>query len=73
MRLRDLKWLVEAPAAPLAVTVKLRARETPRAAIVHATATGATLQLSEPALAAPGQAAVFYRESRILGGGFITS
>ncbi len=73
VRLRDLNWLVEAPAAPLSVTVKLRARETPRAAIVHATATGATLQLSEPALAAPGQAAVFYRESRILGGGFITS
>ena len=40
VRLRDLNWLVEAPAAPLAVTVKLRARETPRAAIVHATANG---------------------------------
>jgi len=33
--------------------------------------TGAILTLDEPALAAPGQAAVFYDGSRILGGGFI--
>ncbi len=72
VQLRDLNWLMERPAAPLAVTVKLRARESPQPATVDATATGATLHLAAPALAAPGQAAVFYQGSRILGGGFIT-
>lgn len=72
VRLRDVNWLVETPAAALPITVKLRARETPRPATVQVTATGAVLTLAEPALAAPGQAAVFYQGTRILGGGFIT-
>ena len=72
VRLRDLNWLVSAPPAGLAVEVKLRAREAPRAATVTATPEGALLRLAEPALAAPGQAAVFYAGSRVLGGGFIT-
>ena len=73
VRLRDLNWLIDPPAGPLAVTVKLRARETPRPAVVSMTGAGAMLRLDQPALAAPGQAAVFHAGSRILGGGFITA
>jgi tRNA-specific 2-thiouridylase len=35
------------------------------------TAEGAEVHLAEPALAAPGQACVFYQGERVLGGGFI--
>jgi tRNA-specific 2-thiouridylase len=38
---------------------------------VQATAEGATVQLDDPALPAPGQACVFYDGDRVLGGGFI--
>ncbi len=51
--------------------VKLRAREAPHRATVHATPDGAEVLLDEPALAAPGQACVFYDGERMLGGGFI--
>ncbi len=71
VRLRDVNWLIEAPAAPIRARVKLRARETPQPVEIIAGAEGALLMLDEPALAAPGQAAVFYDGSRILGGGFI--
>jgi tRNA-specific 2-thiouridylase len=40
---------------------------------VFAKGLGAEILLDQPALAAPGQAAVFYAGSRILGGGFIVS
>ena len=50
---------------------KLRAGDQPRPAEVTADGAGAELVLREPARAAPGQAAVFYEGSRILGGGFI--
>ncbi len=73
VRLRDVNWLVEPPAAPLRCTVKLRAREAPHGATVEATATGAIVSLDTPALAAPGQACVFYAADRVLGGGFITA
>ncbi len=73
IRVRDVNWLVPPPAQPLRATTKLRAGETPRPADVAATAGGALLTLDEPALAAPGQAAVFYDGTRILGGGFITT
>jgi tRNA-specific 2-thiouridylase len=41
--------------------------------MIEAIGDGAVLTLATPALAAPGQAAVFYDGSRILGGGFITA
>ncbi len=70
--LRDMNWLIEKPAAPLRARVKLRAGDTPRPAVIRLTPSGATIHLDEPAAAAPGQAAVFYDNARILGGGFIT-
>ncbi len=69
VRLRDVNWL----AAPriMDAEVKLRARDTRHQARITPSGTGALLELAEPALAAPGQAAVFYQGSQILGGGFI--
>ena len=69
--LREVNWLIDPPSAPLRCRVKLRAREAPQPAAVVATETGAEVRLDAPALAAPGQACVFYDESRVLGGGFI--
>ncbi len=73
VRLRDVNWLLEPPETPLRCTVKLRAREAPHGAIVEVTSRGATVRLDAPALAAPGQACVFYAADRVLGGGFITA
>jgi tRNA-uridine 2-sulfurtransferase len=69
VRLRDVNWLVEP--GELRADVKLRARDTLHPASILPEGNGATLILDEPALAAPGQAAVFYAGTRILGGGFI--
>jgi tRNA-specific 2-thiouridylase len=73
IRLRDVNWLVDRPAGPLRAAAKLRAGDMPRPAQITAAEDGATLLLDEPALAAPGQAAVFYQGTRVLGGGFITA
>ena len=69
--LRDVNWLLPRPEAPIRCTVKLRARDVPHPALVTATEDGAVVRLDAPALPAPGQACVFYREQRVLGGGFI--
>ncbi len=70
VRLRDVNWLARPGASRC--TVKLRAREQPQAAEVVPTADGgAAVRLDAPALAAPGQACVFYAGARVLGGGFI--
>jgi tRNA-specific 2-thiouridylase len=68
--LRDVNWLAEAGES-FRCTVKLRAHDQLRPAIVR-TALGETnVELDEPALPAPGQACVFYRDDRVLGGGII--
>jgi tRNA-specific 2-thiouridylase len=69
VRLREVNWLVEP--ARRRCQVKLRARETPQAAEVIPADGGAEVRLDAPALAAPGQACVFYDGDRVLGGGFI--
>jgi tRNA-uridine 2-sulfurtransferase len=69
VRLREVNWLV--PLQVLDCTVKLRARDTMRPARIVPTANGAEVTLETPALAAPGQACVFYDGDRVLGGGFI--
>jgi tRNA-specific 2-thiouridylase len=68
--LRDVNWLIEPP-AELQAGAKLRARDAVHPGVVRADGDGTKLVLDEPALAAPGQAAVFYEGTRILGGGFI--
>ena len=71
VHLREVNWLIVPPEAPLHCEVKLRARDVPRPATVRVTATGAEVELDSPALPAPGQACVFYKGDRVLGGGFI--
>jgi tRNA-specific 2-thiouridylase len=71
VRLRDVNWLIDRPAAGIRAAVKMRAHENPQAVEIAADGDGAVLTLDAPALAAPGQAAVFYDGSRVLGGGFI--
>ncbi len=71
VRLRDVNWLLDPPAEGLRCTVRLRARDAMRPALVVADHDGATVLLDEPALPAPGQACVFYDGDRVLGGGFI--
>jgi tRNA-uridine 2-sulfurtransferase len=70
--LREVNWLMPPLVGPIRCTVKLRARDVQRSAVVAACADVATVQLDEPALPAPGQACVFYDGDRVLGGGFIT-
>ncbi|MDE2319229.1 MAG: tRNA 2-thiouridine(34) synthase MnmA [Rhodospirillales bacterium] len=69
VKLRDVNWLIKS--GGLRAEVKLRARDCLRGANILPDGQGAILELDEPAIAAPGQAAVFYEGSRILGGGFI--
>ena len=71
LRVRDVNWLVDAPPEGLSCRVQMRAREVPRPAHIIPTPQGALVQLTEPAMPAPGQACVFYDGTRILGGGFI--
>ena len=70
----EVNWLA-APPAPgggaLRCAVKLRAREAPRPATVTWDGAMAVVRPDAPAIAAPGQAAVFYAGERVLGGGFI--
>jgi tRNA-uridine 2-sulfurtransferase len=72
VQLRDVNWLIPAPDHDLRCAVKLRAREDPRPATVRTASGLTTVTLDDPALPAPGQACVFYREDRVLGGGIIT-
>jgi tRNA-specific 2-thiouridylase len=71
VRLREVNWLVEP--ARMRCEVKLRAREMPHGAELIPAEEGAEVLLDTPALAAPGQACVFYDGDRVLGGGFIRS
>jgi tRNA-specific 2-thiouridylase len=72
VRLREVNWLVSPSVGAIRCTVKLRARDVPRPAVVEASEAGAVVLLDDPALPAPGQACVFYHGDRVLGGGFIT-
>ena len=68
-----VNWLAPppAPGQALRCQVKLRAREVPQPATVSWDGARAVVRPDMPAVAAPGQAAVFYDGDRVLGGGFI--
>jgi tRNA-specific 2-thiouridylase len=70
LRLRDVNWLVEP--AQLECLVKVRSTRAPVAAIVTPEGTGARIEvLGFEEAVAPGQACVFYKDGRVLGGGTI--
>jgi tRNA-specific 2-thiouridylase len=67
----EVNWLIPPPAEPIRCAAKLRGREAPAPASVRWDGLLAHVTMDEPATVAPGQAAVFYAGSRVLGGGFI--
>jgi tRNA-specific 2-thiouridylase len=71
VRLREVNWLIPQPDGEVRCTVKLRARDEPRAAVVRGEDGATSVLLDEPALPAPGQACVFYDGDRVLGGGIM--
>ena len=75
--IRGVNWLADdggVAADGVAVQVKLRSAQVPAPAMVRPTSdSNALVTLDQPQLGvAPGQATVFYRGSRVLGGGWIT-
>lgn len=70
--LRDVNWLAD-PAEAADCQVKVRSMRPPVAATVSPTADGgAEVTLASPEEAiAPGQACVFYKDTKMLGGGWI--
>ncbi len=76
VRLRDINWLGEITPSPEgeAVEVKLRSTSTPIPATLRVIDGAGEVTLHRPELGvAPGQACVFYRGERVLGGGWIAS
>ena len=70
--LRDMRFTAgAAPAAVFDAEVRLRYGGAALPCTVTVAAEGATLALREPALVAPGQAAVLYRGDEVLGGGIV--
>lgn len=74
IKLSDCNWLTDIPESGLEVKTKLRSVSTPAAAKLYKTGEHqAELHLETPQYGiAPGQAAVCYEGTRVLGGGWIT-
>ncbi|MBI3522744.1 MAG: tRNA 2-thiouridine(34) synthase MnmA [Chloroflexi bacterium] len=71
--LRDVTFTGDsAPSGPFSSSVALRYRGAPQPCTVVVSGRDATIELSEPALVAGGQAAVFYDGDEVLGGGTVT-
>jgi tRNA-uridine 2-sulfurtransferase len=68
-----VNWLAEDPVGPLRCTAKIRYRNAGSPATVLGTVDGgAEVRFDEPQMAVtPGQAVVFYKGTRVLGGGWI--
>ncbi len=69
--LRDVRFTAAAPAGRFRTQAVLRYRGTPLAGWVSVRADGASLELDEPALVAPGQAVVWYEGDEVVGGGTV--
>jgi tRNA-specific 2-thiouridylase len=76
VRLRGLNWLAAAPVPQggWRMQAKLRSAADPADATLRVERNGGVIDFDVPQMGvAPGQAAVFYQESRVLGGGWIAS
>jgi tRNA-specific 2-thiouridylase len=73
LRASRVNWLMPPPVGPLRCQAKIRYRHTAALAMVHATEDGSARVEFEVAQTAvtPGQAVVFYDDTRVLGGGWI--
>ena len=70
--LRDVRFTADAaPSGTFRTEAMLRYRGTPLACTVRVHDEGAVMRLDEPALVAPGQAAVFYDGDEVMGGGIV--
>ena len=70
--LRDVRFTADAPPARVfETTVALRYRGTPIQCEVEIDGDDAVIRLAEPALVAPGQAAVLYDGDEVIGGGTV--
>ena len=70
---RDLRWLGPAPAGPLRANVQVRHRGAAQPATLTWAGGDGNIELTQPTLAARGQAAVFYDGDQVLGGGWISA
>jgi tRNA-specific 2-thiouridylase len=71
-QLTDVRFVAgDPPSSRFATNVVLRYRGIPLAGYVDVDRSHATLDLAEPALVAPGQAAVFYDGDEVMGGGVV--
>lgn len=72
-RVTDINWIAAPPTAPSDVEVRLRYRHRPvRCTVALEGSAEARVRFEQPqAAVTPGQAAVFYRGERVLGGGWI--
>ena len=74
VRARDVNWLIDAPAAPLRASVRVRHTkwEEPACTVTPLPGGGVNIVCDTPVRApAAGQSAVLYDGERVLGGGFI--
>ena len=72
LRVRDVRWLCEPPAAPVRAGVQVRHRAQPVPAELQPAGRDVLVRfLDHDVIAAPGQSAVFYDGDTVLGGGWI--
>jgi tRNA-specific 2-thiouridylase len=71
LRLGEVNWFIAPPKGAFRCEAKLRGREQPQPCTAEWDGAALRLTPDHPAIAAPGQAAVLYRGSRVIAGAFI--